>query len=284
MSNLILEHEIPKGSRLYFGKTARKKREIEKIISDIFFENNFEEIVTPHFSFSGHQSIENKQDLITIADETNNQVALRADNTLDVVRIITKRLGRATNHKKWFYSQPVFTYPANEFYQIGAEWIEHDNISDMIKLNIEVLKSINVKGYLQVSNINLPHMISNEFGIDINLFKNGNISMLFDLNLKWLNKLLSVQNIDDLISVVDIVPNQIKKEVICLIDTVNSIDNHNTIVSPLYYSSMKYYNGICFRITQDNFTLSNGGACNAQNVRSLGFALCTDNLLKILGA
>ena len=79
MSNLILEHEIPKGSRLYFGKTARAKRDIEQKISSVLFNEDFEEIITPNFSFSGHQAIEDETKLITIADESNNQVALRAD-------------------------------------------------------------------------------------------------------------------------------------------------------------------------------------------------------------
>jgi len=35
---MILEHEIPNGSRLYFGKTAKKKRELENKVSQILFD------------------------------------------------------------------------------------------------------------------------------------------------------------------------------------------------------------------------------------------------------
>ena len=110
---MIFEHEIPKGSRLYFGKTAKLKRELENKISDILYENNFEEIVSPNFSYSQHQSITDEKKLINFSDVQNNQVSLRADSTLDVVRIITKRLGRTTTHKKWFYVQPVFSYTSH---------------------------------------------------------------------------------------------------------------------------------------------------------------------------
>lgn len=68
---------------------------------------------------------------------------------MDVVRIITKRLGRTTSHKKWFYIQPIFTYPSNEEYQIGCEWIGHDNICDIINLNVEILKQLNINPVLQ---------------------------------------------------------------------------------------------------------------------------------------
>ena len=111
---MIFEHEIPKGSRLYFGKTAKAKRVLENSVCEILEKNGFEEILTPNFSYSQHQSIEDNKKLIKFSDEENEQVSLRADSTLDVVRIITKRLGRATNHRKWFYVQPIFSYPSKE--------------------------------------------------------------------------------------------------------------------------------------------------------------------------
>ena len=44
---MIFEHEIPNGSRLYFGKTAKRKRELEYKVSQILFDENFEE--TPKY-------------------------------------------------------------------------------------------------------------------------------------------------------------------------------------------------------------------------------------------
>ena len=86
---MIFEHEIPKGSRLYFGKTAKAKRVLENSVCEILEKNGFEEILTPNFSYSQHQSIEDNKKLIKFSDEENEQVSLRADSTLDVVRIIT---------------------------------------------------------------------------------------------------------------------------------------------------------------------------------------------------
>ena len=283
MTNSILEHEIPKGSRLYFGKTARAKREIEQNISSVLFNEGFEEIVTPNFSFSGHQSIEDDTKLITISDESNNQVALRADSTLDVVRIITKRLGRTTNHKKWFYAQPVFAYPANEYYQIGAEWIGHDNISDVINLITKTLDAINVNASLQISNINLLTLAAQELNIDMSMFRDGEIAQLFNLNIEWLTALLYVKNVEDLKKCKALVPSSMESEVQSLIDVASKVDYDKVIVSPLYYSSMRYYDGICFTVVEGNFTLAKGGAYSADDIKSLGFALYTDNLLKVLG-
>ena len=54
---MILEHEIPVGSKLYFGNTAKIKRKIESVASDILDKNGFEEIVTPFFSVLGKNDL-----------------------------------------------------------------------------------------------------------------------------------------------------------------------------------------------------------------------------------
>ena len=61
---MIFEHEIPKGSRLYFGASAKRKRVLENQVCDILENNGFEEILTPNFSYSQHQAIANEKKLI----------------------------------------------------------------------------------------------------------------------------------------------------------------------------------------------------------------------------
>ncbi len=117
---MIYEHEIPNLTRLYFGKSAMQKRKVESVASDILVKNGYEEIVTPLLSYHQHESI-NEKELIRFSDSQNHIITLRADSTLDVVRIITKRLGRSVEQNRWFYIQPVFRYPSMEQYQIGSE-------------------------------------------------------------------------------------------------------------------------------------------------------------------
>ena len=279
---MIFEHEIPKGSRLYFGKTAKRKRVLENKVCDILDEMGFEEILTPNFSYSQHQAIANERKLIKFSDEQNEQVSLRADSTLDVVRIITKRLGRTTTHKKWFYVQPIFTYPSKEEYQIGCEWIDHDNIADIMNLTATILKSLQIEPILQISNINIPKLVSSELNIDIELLKNGEIAALFKLNCDWLNKLIKVKDISSLEKVIDIVPSSIKKELERLLQKAKEVDYSNIIIAPLYYGTLRYYDSIYYRVIHENLTLCKGGMYSSEGMSSLGFALYTDNLLKIL--
>ncbi|MCT7432157.1 ATP phosphoribosyltransferase regulatory subunit [Aliarcobacter cryaerophilus] len=279
---MIFEHEIPKGSRLYFGKTAKAKRVLENSVCEILEKNGFEEILTPNFSYSQHQSIEDNKKLIKFSDEENEQVSLRADSTLDVVRIITKRLGRATNHRKWFYIQPIFSYPSKEDYQIGCEWIEHNNISDIMNLTADILRAIKIEPILQISNINIPKLISTELNISIDILKNGDISELLKLNCDWLNNLLRVKDIKSLENIIEKVPNILKKELEILLEKSKEVKYSNIIIAPMYYGSLKYYNGVYYRVIDKNLVLCRGGMYETDGISSLGFALYTDNLLKML--
>ena len=279
---MIFEHEIPKGSRLYFGKTAKAKRVLENSVCEILEKNGFEEILTPNFSYSQHQSIEDNKKLIKFSDEENEQVSLRADSTLDVVRIITKRLGRATNHRKWFYIQPIFSYPSKEDYQIGCEWIEHNNISDIMNLTADILRAIKIEPILQISNINIPKLISTELNISIDILKNGDISELLKLDCDCLNNLLRVKDIKSLENIIEKVPNILKKELEILLEKSKEVKYSNIIIAPMYYGSLKYYNGVYYRVIDKNLVLCRGGMYETDGISSLGFALYTDNLLKML--
>ncbi len=279
---MVFEHEIPKGSRLYFGKVAKAKRALENKVCQILEKSGFEEIITPNFSYSQHQSITNDKKLIKFSDEKNEQVSLRADSTLDVVRIITKRLGRTTTHRKWFYVQPIFTYPSNEEYQIGCEWICHDNIVDILNLTGTILDSLDINPILQLSNINIPKLVAKELDIDINLFQNGEIAKLLELKVSWLDELIKVKDVDNLEQIITLVPEAIKKELEKLLITAKEVSYKNMIISPLYHASLKYYNDVYFRVIEDNSVICKGGKYSSQGISSLGFALYTDSLLKIL--
>ena len=278
---MIFEHEIPTGGKLYFGDVAKQKRELESIASDFLYENGFEEIITPTLSYWAHQSIDDEKELISLNDELNNSITLRADSTLDVVRIITKRLGRSTEHKKWFYIQPTFKYPANETYQIGLEWIECEDTSKIINLNCELLNKLGSKPIIQIANINIPKIISKEYDIDLELFKSGEIGALYELNLPWLNLLIEAVSIKDLENLFTALPDTLKDEVQKLLDIAQNVNYENITISPLYYNGMKYYNDVYYKAIQNNLTIAKGGGYKSNGIKSLGFAIYTDQLLKL---
>ena len=98
----------------------------------------------------------------------------------------------------------------------------------------------------------------------------------------FINKLIKVKDIKSLENVIKIVPVSIKAELEKLLSKAKEVDYGNIIIAPLYYGALRYYDGIYYRVINDNLTLCNGGVYSSEGISSLGFALYTDNLLKIL--
>lgn len=269
------EHEIPNGSRLYFGKNAALKRKIENIASEILLKNDFNEILTPCFSY--HQNLGVKSGLLKFSDPQNNEIALRADSTVDVVRIVRRRL-KNENLKRWFYMQPIFKYPSKEFYQIGAEMIDERNLALAIKIALEIFSEFGLKPVLQLSNIEIPKLICQILGISIDVFEKGAIEVLLQKDIKWLNDITKATTLQDLKALKNSVPSELK-------DAINDIENlgisyENVRISLLYYSKMRYYDELFFRFLDANSILCSGGNYKIDDTNSSGFAVMVDAMIE----
>jgi ATP phosphoribosyltransferase regulatory subunit HisZ len=278
---MIYAHEIPSNSRLYFARSAKIKRELEYKASISLDESGYEEIVTPFFSYHQHSDIDEKS-LIRFSDNQNHILSMRADSTLDVARIITKRLGRSVKQKKWFYIQPVFRYPSDEYYQIGAEYLGNEDLSISINDSAKIIKSMNLSPTLQISNINIPNLIAKNLNISLEVFKSANLEELFKLDISWLIKLASLQNVSQIDEIIDEVPEYLKEELQKIASLCQKISYENIIVSPLYYSKMRYYDTLFFRFFEKNRRLGMGGTYRYDDINSTGFALYTDNIIEEL--
>ncbi len=276
---MVFEHEIPEGSKLYFGESAKTKRRIENIASALLGEAGFEEILTPLFSYHQHQSICDQRELIRINDSENHPISLRADSTIDVVRIVNKRLGGNTDHKKWFYIQPVYRYPADEQYQIGAEIIGETNLSVALKEATRILKGAGVSPLLQISNINIPRILSEMLELELDDFRHVNIEKFLGLGIDWLKRLVYLQHADEIDAVVAVVPEAIRGELIKIKELCAGLEYPNVVIAPLYYAKMLYYDELFFRVIENNETYAMGGRYKNEETVSVGFAIYTDVLV-----
>ena len=278
---MIFEHEIPTGSKLYFGDAAKKKRAIENIASTVLSEDGFEEIVTPLFSYHQHQSISDERELIRVNDRSNHNMSLRADSTIDVVRIISKRLGRNTSHSKWFYIQPVYRYPSIEQYQVGAEFIDEKDVSKVLCSAIKIFKNLEVQPLLQLSNIKIPQLLAQSLNLDIDDFRHINIQKFLSLDIEWLNQLVYLHKVEQIPALLEIVPEEIKTELIKLQELCDAIEYDSIAIAPLYYAKMLYYDELYFRFIDKNDTYARGGRYKNDDVTSVGFAIETDTLVEV---
>jgi len=278
---MILEHEIPNGSKLYFGESAKVKREVERVASEVLDGNGYAEIVTPVFSYHQHLSIADESELIRINDTKNNSISLRADSTIDVVRIIEKRLGRNTEQKKWFYIQPVFRYPTEEQNQVGVEFMGEKKLSSVLNIAIDIFDKLDVKPLIQISNVKIPQIVSSLFDeLTLDDFKHVNIEKFLNLKVDWLSKLVYLQHANQIDELLEIVPSELKIELEKMKELCSEIGSANSVLAPMYYAKMLYYDELFFRVIQDNEVYARGGQYKNADVNSVGFAIYTDTIIE----
>jgi len=274
---MIFEHEIPSGSRLYFGKSARIKREIETVAGETLEGLGYEEIVTPIFSYHQHESFGDRKLLVRLNDTMNHEVTLRADSTVDVVRIVTKRLGRSMESEKWFYIQPVVTFPTREQYQVGAEVID-GTFAEVANTTIQILKALSIEPILQLANIRIPHLLDERYGISLDLLRATNIEQILKADLPWIEPLVRLHSLEEL-SDLSAFPEDIAAELEKIAEAASQIEYENVLVSPLYYAKMRYYESLTFKIFEGNSLLAMGGTYVVDGTEAAGFALYTDECI-----
>ena len=280
---MILEHEIPSGSKLYFGLAAKKKREIEQVASQILDANGYEEIVTPIFSYHQHLSIPDEKELVRINDKKNNSLSLRADSTIDVVRIIEKRLGRNTEHKKWFYIQPVFRYPTEEQYQVGAEFMGEKKLSSVMNVANSIFDKLELQPLTQISNMRIPKILTSMFDeLTLEDFRHMNIEKFLNLKVEWVEKLVYLQYTEQIDELLEIVPSDIKVELLKMKELCSDMSCERTVLAPMYYAKMLYYDELFFRSIVGNEVYARGGRYKNHELTSVGFAIYTDTLCETL--
>ena len=280
---MILEHEIPNGSKLYFGNSAKIKRKIENIASTILDENGFEEIVTPVFSYHQHLSIADDKELIRVNDAQNHSLSLRADSTIDVVRIIEKRLGKNTEQKKWFYIQPVFRYPTEEQYQVGVEFMGEKKLSSVMNIAVDIFNKLEVSPLVQISNIKIPKLLVEMFEqLTIEDFKHLNVEKFLNLKVEWVEKLVYLQYVEQIDEVIALAPDAIKIELTKMKELCSEMSCENSVLAPMYYAKMLYYDELFFRVIDKNEVYARGGRYRSSELTSVGFAIYTDALCETL--
>ena len=274
---MIFEHEIPSGSKLYFGESAKIKRDIEYISSEILDNLGFEEIVTPLFSYHQHESFDDKKPLVRLNDEENHEVTLRADSTADVVRIVTKRLGRSTESKKWFYIQPTVTFPTKEQYQIGGEIIG-GSFQEAVRTTTTLLSEIGSEPVMQIANIRIPHLLNEKYGVSLEVLKSMHVEQIMATDLPWIDQLARLHSVDDL-NDLSVFPSDIQEELEKIKKATQKVEYANMVISPLFYAKMRYYDSLTFRMFENNALLATGGIYTIDGVEAAGFALYTDECI-----
>ena len=269
---MIYSHDIPKGGKLYFGNSAKLKREIEAVSAEVFENNEFDEIVTPYFSYHQLEAL-NSKDLIKLSDTQNRDLTLRGDSSIDVIRLVSKRL--KSNSKKWFYIQPVFRYPSIEINQIGAEILE-GSLDEAIKLNKLLMDKLTLNPTIQISNIKIVKLVKELTNITDEELKKEKLESFSKID--WLKKLAYIHKKEDLEDLT-IYPDEIQAELLKIKKVIQNLE-FDVVIAPLFYAEFNYYDGVFYRFFIHNTLLSMGGEYTFDSLNAVGFSLYTDNIIE----
>jgi ATP phosphoribosyltransferase regulatory subunit len=123
--------EIPSGVQCFFGEQARSRREIERVVADVFRGWSYEEIVLPLFDFDDvftrGGGVSAGDGIYRFIGRDGEVMALRPDFTALVAKVVSSRLARQELPLRLFYSGEVLRYQPpragrqEELFQIGLE-------------------------------------------------------------------------------------------------------------------------------------------------------------------
>ncbi len=148
--------QLPKGAKIYLPEEAARKRFVEDRLLRVFTAWGYREIVTPSFEYFDVLSIgtdlELQEKMFKLIDrETGRLLALRADVTPQIARIVATRLRDAPRPLRLAYLTNVFRYDEpqvgryREFYQAGVELVgleKPEADAEMIAMTVEGLRAL----------------------------------------------------------------------------------------------------------------------------------------------
>jgi ATP phosphoribosyltransferase regulatory subunit len=148
--------QLPKGARIYLPDEAARKRYVETRLFDVFRRWGYREVVTPTFEFSDVLSVGTdvgvQESMFKFVDrETGRMLALRADITPQIARVVATRLRDEPKPVRLAYVTNVFRYDEprvshyREFYQAGVELIgleKPEAEAEIIAMAIEGLRAL----------------------------------------------------------------------------------------------------------------------------------------------
>jgi len=124
---------IPRGVADYFWEEALQRRRLEVALLDIFRTWGYEDVIPPMFeytnTFSRHANNELQAEMVRFQDRDGSTLALRADMTIAVARLVGTRLHDWPMPQRFCYTGSVFRDTElqagrqREFLQAGIELI-----------------------------------------------------------------------------------------------------------------------------------------------------------------
>jgi len=153
--------QLPKGAKLYLPEEAAQKRVVEERLLGVFRRWGYREVVTPAYEYFDVLARGTDHDLqermFKMVDrESGRLLALRADITPQIARIVATRMRDEPKPLRLAYVSNVFRYDEphvgryREFYQAGVELVGLPNPegdAEMIAMTVEGLQALGLEQF-----------------------------------------------------------------------------------------------------------------------------------------
>jgi ATP phosphoribosyltransferase regulatory subunit len=153
--------QLPKGAKIYLPDEAARKRAVEQRLFEVFRRWGYREVVTSAYEYhdvlSHGTDGELQERMFTMVDrESGRLLALRADVTPQIARIVATRMRDEPKPLRLAYVTDVFRYDEpqvgryREFYQAGVELIGLPNPegdAEMIAMTVEGLRALGLERF-----------------------------------------------------------------------------------------------------------------------------------------
>jgi len=153
--------QLPKGAKIYLPDEAAQKRAVEERLLGVFRRWGYRELVTPTYEYFDVLSRGTDHDLqermFKMVDrESGRLLALRADITPQIARIVATRMREEPKPLRLAYITNVFRYDEpqvgryREFYQAGVELVgvpHPEGDAEMIAMTVEGLRALGLERF-----------------------------------------------------------------------------------------------------------------------------------------
>src|SRR6266700_630472 len=180
-SRKALQTQLPKGAKLYLPEEAAQKRVVEERLLGVFRRWGYREVVTPAYEYfdviAQGTDHELQERMFKMVDrESGRLLALRADITPQIARIVATRMRDEPKPLRLAYVSNVFRYDEprvgryREFYQAGVELIGLPNAegdAEMIAMTVEGLGALGLTRFqIDVGQADFFRGILEDLGLD----------------------------------------------------------------------------------------------------------------------
>ncbi len=161
MDKRAFQTQLPKGVKIYLPDEAAAKRSVEQRLLSVFTRWGYREVVSPTYEFADVLSVGTDEtlqgEMFKLVDrDTGRMLALRADITPQIARIVATRLRDEPKPLRLAYVANVFRYEEphvgryREFFQAGVELVgleKPEADAEMIAMTVEGLQALGLERF-----------------------------------------------------------------------------------------------------------------------------------------